>query len=107
MEDSLTPEDFNAHLELRRRIPWQTLATGEHWYTTLPFQQAASKHVVDIMQPDINWVGGMTALVKICAIAEASSISVIPHGVLCHASNTMDRMLYQYPTWDFTNQRKI
>ena len=80
MEDSLTPEDFNAHLELRRRIPWQTLATGEHWYTTLPFQQAASKHVVDIMQPDINWVGGMTALVKICAIAEASSISVIPHG---------------------------
>jgi len=80
MEDTLTPEDFDAHIELRRRIPWQTLATGEHWYTTFPFQQAASKHVVDIMQPDINWVGGMTALVKICAIAEASSISVIPHG---------------------------
>ena len=32
------------------------------------------------MQPDINWVGGMTAIVKICAIAEAANISVIPHG---------------------------
>ena len=56
------------------------MATGEHWYTTVPFQHAASKHLVDIMQPDINWVGGMTAIVKICAIAEAANISVIPHG---------------------------
>ena len=80
MEDILNPEDFDAHVELRRRVPWQTLATGEHWYTTVPFQHAASKHLVDIMQPDINWVGGMTAIVKICAIAEAANISVIPHG---------------------------
>mgnify|MGYP003324204450 CR=1 FL=1 len=80
MEDILNPEDFDAHAELRRRVPWQTLATGEHWYTTVPFQHAASKHLVDIMQPDISWVGGMTAIVKICAIAEAANISVIPHG---------------------------
>ena len=80
MEEILPSEDFDAHAELRRRVPWQTLATGEHWYTTVPFQHAASKHLVDIMQPDINWVGGMTAIVKICAIAEAANISVIPHG---------------------------
>jgi L-rhamnonate dehydratase len=80
MEDILNPDDYDAYAELRSRIPWQTLATGEHWYTTVPFQHAASKHLVDIMQPDINWVGGMTAIVKICAIAEAANISVIPHG---------------------------
>ena len=80
MEEILPSEDFDAHAELRRRVPWQTLATGEHWYTTVPFQHAASKHLVDIMQPDISWVGGMTAIVKICAIAEAANISVIPHG---------------------------
>ena len=80
MEEILPSEDFDAHAELRRRVSWQTLATGEHWYTTVPFQHAASKHLVDIMQPDINWVGGMTAIVKICAIAEAANISVIPHG---------------------------
>ena len=61
-------------------MPWQTLATGEHWYTTVPFHHAASRHLVDIFQPDVNWVGGLTALVKICAIAEAADIAVIPHG---------------------------
>jgi len=80
IEEILPSEDFDAHGELRSRIPWQTLATGEHWYSTVPFQHAASKHLIDIMQPDINWVGGMTPIVKICAIAEAANISVIPHG---------------------------
>ena len=79
MEDSLTPDDFDGFAEMRRRLPWQTLATGEHWYTTLPFMSAAARHTVDIFQPDIQWVGGATAVVKICHIAEAAGISVMPH----------------------------
>jgi L-rhamnonate dehydratase len=65
---------------MRQRVPWQTLATGEHWYTPLPFSQAAAGRWVDIFQPDINWVGGVTATVKICHIAEAAGMAVIPHG---------------------------
>ena len=80
MEEMLRSEDVDAHAQLRQRVPWQTLATGEHWYGTTPFQHAASRHLVDIFQPDINWVGGLTAITKICAIAEAAGISVIPHG---------------------------
>jgi L-rhamnonate dehydratase len=80
IEEALPPEDLDAHAQLRQRVPWQTLATGESWSTTVPFQNAASRHLVDIFQPDIQWVGGLTALVKICAIAEAAGISVIPHG---------------------------
>ena len=80
MEDSLIPDDFQGFEEMRRRLPWQTLATGEHWYTTVPFMAAAARHSVDIFQPDIQWVGGATAVVKICHIAEAAGISVIPHG---------------------------
>ena len=79
MEEMLRSEDFDAHATVRERVPWQTLATGEHWYTTVPFQHAASRHLVDILQPDIQWVGGLTAITKICAIAEAAGISVIPH----------------------------
>ena len=79
MEEMLRSEDFDAHATVRERVPWQTLATGEHWYTTVPFQHAASRHLVDILQPDIQWVGGLTAITKICAIAEAVGISVIPH----------------------------
>ena len=80
MEETLRSEDFDTHAALRQRVPWQTLATGEHWYTTVPFQHAAGRHLVDIFQPDIHWVGGLTAITKICAIAEAAGISVIPHG---------------------------
>jgi L-rhamnonate dehydratase len=80
MEEMLRSEDVDAHAQLRQRVPWQTLATGEHWYGTTPFQHAASRHLVDIFQPDINWVGGLTAITKICSIAEAAGISVIPHG---------------------------
>lgn len=79
LEDMLAPEDFDAFEQVRKRLPWQTLAAGEHWYTTYPFQYAASHRLVDIFQPDIQWVGGLTAIVKICAIAEAANISVIPH----------------------------
>jgi L-rhamnonate dehydratase len=80
MEETLRSEDLDAHAELRHRLPWQTLATGEHWYTTYAFQFAATHKLVDILQPDINWVGGMTAIVKIAAIAEAAGMAVIPHG---------------------------
>jgi L-rhamnonate dehydratase len=39
------------------------------------------KHkVVDILQPDINWVGGMTTCTKIVAAAEAAGMSVMLHG---------------------------
>jgi len=80
LEDCLMPEDFQGFAELRKRLPWQTLATGEHWYTPLPFLQAATNRVVDYLQPDVRWVGGVTATVKICHIAEAAGIAVIPHG---------------------------
>ncbi len=80
MEDCLIPEDFQGFKAMRQRLPWQTLATGEHWYATQPFMHAASERLVDILQPDIQWVGGVTATVKICHIAEAAGIAVIPHG---------------------------
>ena len=80
LEECLVPEDFGAHLELRRRLPWQTLATGEHWYTHLPFQRALRHDAVDILQPDINWCGGLTTCLRIAAAADASGKQVILHG---------------------------
>jgi L-rhamnonate dehydratase len=80
MEECLIPEDFDAHVALRERLPWQGLATGEHWYTHVPFQWAINHHVVDILQPDINWCGGITTCRKIAAAADAGGINVILHG---------------------------
>lgn len=80
MEECLPSVDLRAHAELRRRLPWQTLATGEHWFTATPFQHAASEGLVDILQPDIQWVGGLTPLRQICGIAAGAGLAVIPHG---------------------------
>jgi L-rhamnonate dehydratase len=79
MEDCLAADDFDGQDELRRRLPWQTLATGEHWYAVAPFASAAARRSADIFQPDIGWVGGLTACMKICHIAEGIGASVIPH----------------------------
>ncbi|MAG35008.1 MAG: L-rhamnonate dehydratase [Dehalococcoidia bacterium] len=80
LEDYLLPEDMESYANLRSRVPGQTLATGEHWYTIHPFAEAAGRGLVDILQPDIQWVGGVTASVRICHLAEAHGLSVIGHG---------------------------
>lgn len=79
MEECLLSEDLDSHVELRRRLPWQTLSTGEHWYTPVPFQWAATHRAVDILQPDIAWCGGITACLKIVAAAEAAGLKVYLH----------------------------
>ena len=79
MEDCLMPDDLDGQAELRRRLPAQTLATGEHWYTLGPFANAAARRSVDIFQPDIGWSGGLTGCLKIAHIAEGAGLSVIPH----------------------------
>ena len=75
----MIPESTENYFNLRNRVPYQTLATGEHWYSTHPFAFAASHGLVDIFQPDLSWVGGLTAGIKICNIAQAHGLSVIPH----------------------------
>ena len=80
LEDYLLPEDMDSYIKVRQRIPHQILATGEHWYTIHPFALAAGQGLVDILQPDVAWVGGITALVRICHIAEAHGLTVISHG---------------------------
>ncbi len=80
IEEPLIPEDFDAHLALRQRLPWQTLATGEHWYTHVPFGWAIAHRAVDIVQPDINWCGGLTTCRKIAAQADAAGVTMMLHG---------------------------
>src|SRR5690606_5324535 len=79
IEDCLNPENLDAHATLRQRLPWQTLATGEHWYVPQTFAHAAARQLVDIFQPDICWAGGFTGLQRINHIAEAAGIEVMLH----------------------------
>jgi L-rhamnonate dehydratase len=79
LEDYLLPDDLDGYARVRQRLPGATLASGEHWYTIHPFAHAAAHGLVDILQPDCAWVGGITASVKICHLAEAHGLTVIGH----------------------------
>lgn len=79
IEEALPPDHLDAHEQLRRRVPWQTFASGEHWYGTTAFQHAAAHHLVDVFQPDVSWVGGLTPILKIAAIAESAGIDLVLH----------------------------
>ncbi|HVC34059.1 MAG TPA: mandelate racemase/muconate lactonizing enzyme family protein [Chloroflexota bacterium] len=79
LEELLLPGDLEGYGKLRQRLPGAVLATGEHWYSTHPFAMAASQGLVDILQPDVAWAGGITAALRICHLAEAHGLSVISH----------------------------
>ncbi|MEM2922018.1 MAG: enolase C-terminal domain-like protein, partial [Candidatus Bathyarchaeia archaeon] len=75
----LIPEDIDGHAEVRRLVNWVSLASGEHLYTRWPFKQLIDRRCLDILQPDIHWVGGLTECLRICGMAEAAGLTVILH----------------------------
>lgn len=79
IEDAIGADDHSGYAALRERLPWQTLASGEHWYMPASFLHAINERYVDILQPDIAWAGGITSVMKICHMAQAANVSVITH----------------------------
>lgn len=84
IEEPLMPHDIEGYLELKRRCPWQRWSCGEHSYGKWEFADLIQRRVVDILQPDVNRVGGITEALKICALAEAAGLPVIPHSNEAH-----------------------
>ncbi len=80
IEEYLIPEDLEGHAAVRSRLPWQTLAGGEHLFTAWPFRQLIEQRALDILQPDIFWVGGLTPTREISHMANAAGVDVILHG---------------------------
>ncbi len=79
IEDPLSPDDWNSWIALRQRLPWQTIASGEHWFLPETFAFVLSQRLVDIIQPDVTWCGGITAAQKIVHLAEAAGIQTVLH----------------------------
>lgn len=81
MEECLPPDDYDGYTALKAAIGNSTLiTTGEHEYTRYGFRELIARRCADILQPDVNWVGGLTEARRIVAMAAAYDIPVIPHG---------------------------
>lgn len=79
MEEMLPPQDWSGHRQLRQRLPWQSLATGEHWSTRHPGMRAIEERLVDLIQADIMWIGGFTEAMKLAHFADAAGIQMCLH----------------------------
>ena len=83
IEEFLPPDDYSGYAEVRRALLGNVsilTTTGEHEYTRYGFRQLISDRAVDILQPDITWLGGLTEARRIVAMAAAHDIPVVPHG---------------------------
>ncbi|CAF1182893.1 unnamed protein product [Didymodactylos carnosus] len=79
-EEVLHPDDFDGYEKLKMALPQMKWTTGEHEYTRYGFRKLIESRNIDIVQPDVMWVGGLTELLKISAHASAYDIPVVPHG---------------------------
>lgn len=80
IEECLPPDDFDGYAKLvRERNHPIMITTGEHEYARWGFETLLATGV-DVIQPDVNWCGGLTELLKIKAMASAKKRLVIPHG---------------------------
>jgi L-rhamnonate dehydratase len=80
IEEVLHPDDWAGHGQIKRACPWVRWTTGEHEYTRYGFRNLIEGRSIDILQPDVMWVGGLTELLRIAALANAYDIPVVPHG---------------------------
>ncbi|MBI2506065.1 MAG: hypothetical protein HYW07_22855 [Candidatus Latescibacteria bacterium] len=79
MEEMLMPQDWAGLRSLRQRLPWQSLATGEHWSTRWPGARAIEERLVDLVQADLHWVGGFTEAMRLAQLADAAEIPMCLH----------------------------
>jgi len=81
MEEFLPPDDYAGYEEVKKAVQGKCLlTTAEHEYTRYGFRELIERRAVDILQPDVTWMGGITEAKRICAMASAYDIMVIPHG---------------------------
>ncbi len=81
MEEALPPDDYWGYAELKKNAPkGMLITTGEHEATRWGFRMLLEMGCCDIIQPDVNWCGGITELIKISALADAHGALVVPHG---------------------------
>jgi L-rhamnonate dehydratase len=83
LEEPVIPDDTRGYRELKScgRIP---IAGGEHEFTVFGFRELVESNALDYIQFDTNRVGGISQARRICAMAEAFQIPVVPHAGQMH-----------------------
>lgn len=89
LEEPVPPENVEAMAALQRstNIP---IATGEGLQSHWNYRELLARQAARIVQPDVARTGGITAMKKIAAMADANYVTVAPHnpnGPVCTAAS--------------------
>jgi L-rhamnonate dehydratase len=61
-EECLSPDDFDGFQQLKRAHPTTRFTTGEHEYSRYGFRKLIEGRNLDIIQPDVMWLGKKTSI---------------------------------------------
>ena len=78
IEEPLPPGDLRGYAELRARSPIP-IAAGEAHHMVRDFHALIDGRCIDIVQPSIPTVGGLTEAKRIAVLAQAANLRVAPH----------------------------
>ncbi len=76
-EPTWPPENFASMAELRREgVP---IAAGENVATLDDFRRMFESGAVDVAQPSMIKIGGLSAMLRVVALAQAFPVRIVPH----------------------------
>lgn len=78
-ETPLWADDLAGYRELSERSPIR-IAAGEWLATRFEFQDLMDRGGVQVAQPDVGRVGGLTEARRVCAMAAERDRLIVPHG---------------------------
>ena len=77
-EEPVAPEDYEGYRELKQKIN-TNIAGGEAEFTKYGWNELIKKRCIDIAQPEVCGLGGVTEYLKVSALAQANFIPVVNH----------------------------
>ncbi len=78
LEDPLSPDDIDGYAKLTRATALR-IAAGEAETTRFPFRDLMERGNVDVIQPDVTRVGGISEAQKIAWMAFDRGVMFVPH----------------------------
>lgn len=85
IEEAFPPDQLDAFAALRRTTS-VSVAAGEHLYNRWEVKRYLDAQAISVVQADPEWCGGISELLKICHLASAAGVQVVPHGHSLHAA---------------------
>ncbi len=77
-EEPVVPEALSAYQNVREKQPIP-VAAGETWHGRWAVEQALEEKTVDILQPDVCGIGGLSEARKIITLCDVHHVRLVPH----------------------------